>query len=159
MTLRYRHHLSKLAVALIPAAWMLAIPAAHALPQGTRPILLPEGEVTSGQIEYRDYCASCHGLSGKGDGPVAEALAKSPGDLTQLRKKHGGKFPAERVYRTIDGRDVIPSHGSREMPVWGQVFRLRQGSLSGSGAPPLTDEEIKARIKPIVEYVRSLQEK
>jgi len=141
------------------AAWILAAPAAHALSQGTAPILSPEGEVTSGQLEYREHCASCHGLSGKGDGPVAEALAKSPGDLTQLRKKHGGKFPSQRVYRTIDGRDRVPSHGTREMPVWGSVFRLRQGSLSGSGAPPLTDDEVKARIKPIVEYVRSLQGK
>ena len=115
--------------------------------------------MTTGQLEYRDYCASCHGFSGKGDGPVAAALSKAPGDLTLLSKKHGGKFPAQRVYRTIDGRDVIPSHGTREMPVWGQVFRLRQGCLSGSGGPPLTGEEIKARIQPIVEYIKSLQGK
>lgn len=159
MTPRYRPRLPKPVVGLILAAWILAAPAAHAVSQGTAPTLLPEGELTSGQIEYRDYCASCHGLSGKGDGPVAGALAKSPGDLTQLRNKHGGKFPAQHVYRTIDGRDAIPSHGTREMPVWGQVFRLRQGNFSGSGAPPLTDQEIKARIQPIVEYVRSLQGK
>ncbi len=114
--------------------------------------------MTTGQLEYRDYCASCHGLSGKGDGPVAGALSKAPGDLTLLSRKHGGKFPARHVYRTIDGRDLIPSHDAREMPVWGQVFRLRQGCLSGSGGPPLTDQEIKARINPLVEYVRSLQE-
>jgi len=45
-------------------------------------------------------------------GAVPEALAKSPGDLTQLRKQHGGKCPSQRVYRTIDGRDRVPSHGT-----------------------------------------------
>ncbi|MGD0073309.1 MAG: cytochrome c [Candidatus Binataceae bacterium] len=156
MTQKYRVRL-KLTLASIFAAWIIPVSSALALPQGTTPILLPNGEVTSGQFEYHDYCASCHGLSGKGDGPVAAALTRSPGDLTQLRKKHGGKFPSQRVYRTIDGRDRVPSHGTREMPVWGQVFRLRQGSLAGGGAPPLTDEEIKARIQPIVEYIKSLQ--
>ena len=121
-------------------------------------MLLPNGEVTSGQLEFREYCASCHGMSGKGNGPVAEALSKSPADLTQLSKQHGGKYPAQLVYQTIDGRQLVKSHGSREMPVWGNVFRLRENSLNGGG-PPLTDEQIKARIKPIVEYVRSLQQK
>ncbi len=136
---------------------ILGSAAGGALAQDAGPVLLPGGKLTTGQLEYRDYCASCHGTSGKGDGPVGSVLAKSPGDLTQLSRKHGGKFPFEHVYRTIDGRDVIAAHGRRDMPVWGQVFRLRQGRLAGVG--PLTEDEIKARIIPIVEYIRSLQQK
>jgi len=153
-----RARLWKLVLATMLAATSFAAPSAYALSPGTAPILLPNGEETSGQLEYREFCASCHGLSGKGNGPVAASLSRSPGDLTQLSKKYDGKFPAQRVYQVIDGRDRVSSHGSREMPVWGNVFRLRENSLSGGG-PPLTDEEIRARIKPIVEYVRSLQQK
>jgi mono/diheme cytochrome c family protein len=72
-----------------------------------------------GKIEYQSNCASCHGIDAKGDGPVSGELKKRPPDLTVLAKKNGGVFPLNFVYRIIDGRDEIASHGSREMPVWG----------------------------------------
>jgi mono/diheme cytochrome c family protein len=75
----------------------------------------------SGAEMYKTWCASCHGPTGKGDGPAAAALKKPPADLTQLAKKNGGKFPTQRVRDYIDGTKEVASHGSRDMPVWGLV--------------------------------------
>src|SRR5579862_1274523 len=82
---------------------------------------------------FHEYCAVCHGDPGKGNGPAADALKKAPADLTQIARKNGGKFPDVRVMRVIDGDDILASHGSRAMPIWGNVFR----SLEGQGAETL----------------------
>jgi mono/diheme cytochrome c family protein len=76
-----------------------------------------------GKNEYLRSCASCHGETGKGDGPAAKSLPKPPGDLTKLAKNNNGVFPISRVYDVIDGRMQVIMHGTREMPVWGDVFR------------------------------------
>lgn len=73
----------------------------------------------SGAELYQRFCASCHGYSGFGDGPVASQLKVSVPDLTRIAKRHGGVFPAEDVRRIIDGRSVHMAHGTRTMPVWG----------------------------------------
>jgi mono/diheme cytochrome c family protein len=74
---------------------------------------------------YHTWCAPCHGLEGKGNGPAASALKKAPADLTLLSQKNGGKYPAQRVREYIEGKDAktTDAHGSREMPIWGDVFR------------------------------------
>ena len=69
---------------------------------------------------YRAYCASCHGTSGKGNGPAAQVLKVAPPNLTRLSNK--GQFPTERVRQTILGDAVVASHGNRDMPVWGPIF-------------------------------------
>lgn len=79
-------------------------------------------EEPPGADVYRVYCASCHGVSGAGDGPVAPALKNAPTDLTALARRSGGKFDEDRVIAIIDGKQTIAAHGPREMPVWGAVF-------------------------------------
>lgn len=79
--------------------------------------------VTVGQEMFRTYCASCHGLDGKGSGPAVSALKNKPPDLTQLSKRNGGKFPSAMVASVIQGDQFITAHGSREMPIWGEAFR------------------------------------
>jgi mono/diheme cytochrome c family protein len=69
---------------------------------------------------YQHYCASCHGVGGHGDGPVAAALKVQLPDLTEIAQRHGGTFPIADVRVTIDGREVPPAHGTLTMPVWGQ---------------------------------------
>ena len=71
---------------------------------------------------FRAYCASCHGLDAKGNGPAAASLKTKVADLTVLAKKNAGKFPDARVRKVIMGDDVVASHGSREMPIWGPIF-------------------------------------
>lgn len=85
----------------------------------------PVGSSARGRVSYRLYCASCHGPAAQGDGPVAPYLKTKPVDLTQLKQHNDGKFPAERVFASIDGRDasVVPAHGPRDMPVWGMSFQ------------------------------------
>lgn len=80
----------------------------------------------SGVEMYRSYCASCHGINGKGSGPAAGALRKVPPDLTLLAKHNNGHLPDFRILRIIDGYEIEAAHGSREMPVWGDYFRVKQ---------------------------------
>ena len=104
----------------------------------------------SGPEMYKSWCASCHGVGGKGDGPAAKALKKVPADLTQLAKKSGGKFPTDRVRKYIDGTDVPPeAHGSREMPIWGSVLKQIDASAPG----------ISYRVVTLTAYIESLQAK
>jgi mono/diheme cytochrome c family protein len=99
---------------------------------------------------FRSHCATCHGATAHGDGPLAEQLRRVPPDLTKYTARNGGVFPSERVRRIIDGRDV-PSHGNREMPVWGDAFRQSPDAL--------TDEAVKARIEAIVRYLQNIQQR
>lgn len=76
----------------------------------------------SGKELYGKFCASCHGVEGRGDGPVASHLNVEVPDLTLFARRHGGKFPRDLVDRIIDGRHIIGAHGTRTMPVWGEDF-------------------------------------
>ena len=49
-------------------------------------------------------------------------------DLTRIAARHGGKFPDNWVYRVIDGRESLLSHGPRDMPVWGVELWREQGA-------------------------------
>jgi mono/diheme cytochrome c family protein len=103
----------------------------------------------TGQQLYADHCASCHGVSGHGDGPVGAMLKAPPSDLTRLASRNGGMFPSARAQRIIDGRE-IGSHGNPDMPVWGVAFKRGEG---------LPDEIVRARIEAIVKYLESIQER
>src|SRR5437588_80150 len=78
---------------------------------------------TDGRAMFQEYCAACHGQEGKGNGPAATALKKAPADLTQLSSHNNGKYPDVRVSRFIEGMDTVNAHGSRDMPIWGDVFK------------------------------------
>ena len=100
----------------------------------------------SGKMEYQSSCAACHGMNGKGDGPLSGELRTTPSDLTLLAKNNGGVFPAKVLYEIIDGRKTIRAHGSYEMPVWGNVF---------SRDPKFA----QTRILAIVDYLKVIQVK
>lgn len=111
------------------------------------------GQITSGKLMFRQYCAPCHGMDGTGDGPVADTLKKKPANLTLLTKNNGGKFPYDHVYNMISGQEVVASHGTREMPIWGVLFSSR----TMPGAPGRTPAQVKARIDTIISFVESIQ--
>jgi mono/diheme cytochrome c family protein len=71
---------------------------------------------------YHAHCAPCHGPDAKGDGPMAAVMKMKMPDLTSLAKNNGGQFPSAKIRKTITGEDVVASHGSREMPIWGPIF-------------------------------------
>jgi mono/diheme cytochrome c family protein len=105
---------------------------------------------------FRQYCASCHGPGGTGNGPVAPSLKTRPTDLTLLSRNNGGAFPEREVHDFIDGTKAVPAHGSREMPVWGYPTAVK-GIPRGFFKPELTQEDIDARITALVDYVKSIQ--
>ena len=84
---------------------------------------------SDGASMYQSYCVSCHGLDATGNGPAAKALTKAPADLTRISARNGGQFPEVRVKRYIEGADEIAAHGSRDMPIWGSLFRSLEPDL------------------------------
>jgi mono/diheme cytochrome c family protein len=108
-----------------------------------------------GKREFEKSCASCHGIDGRGSGVVTPWLKKSPPDLTLLSKNNGGIFPADRVYKSISGEDS-PAHGSREMPIWGQVYRMSAAEYY-MDHPYNDDAIVRARILSLLEYINRMQ--
>ena len=104
----------------------------------------------SGPEMYKAYCAVCHGMTGKGNGPAAEALKVPPSDLTTLAKRNGGRYPSDHVRSAIEGDLRLAAHGSKEMPVWGELFwRMSQGHSS----------EVQLRVSNLNKYIESQQVK
>ena len=121
-------------------------------------VALAEGGSSVGEREFNNRCASCHGMNGKGNGPVAELLSVGLPDLTTLATRNDGKFPYDRVFQLIDGRMIIGAHGTREMPVWGDEFNDAAieryndfpGSVSG-------EVYVAGRILSITKHLQSMQ--
>ena len=96
---------------------------------------------------FLGHCAPCHGEDGKGAGPMAMALKTGPADLTLISKTHDDRFPRAWVIGFIDGDKPPASHGSREMPIWGALFRRTKG-----------DAEAWARIHALTAYLATIQQ-
>jgi len=136
------------------AAWMLALLIRGDLPGQSTPQIkkttVQSTSPVSGQEMYMEYCATCHGKDGRGTGPAAVALKEAPGDLTQLSIRNNGTFPVMRITQVIDGGDTVAAHGSKEMPIWGQIFHQMEGGRPGVA---------KLRIANLSDYIKSLQAK
>ena len=122
-------------------------------------LLASEAQAISlGEFEYRNSCAQCHGISGKGGGPVGDFLTKAPLDLTILQKNNGGIFPVTNVYSVIDGSADIGVHGSRDMPLWGSRYRDRVAEDPDDiFSSEDTDLYVRTRILSLIEYLATLQ--
>ena len=107
----------------------------------------------TGQSLYLRYCASCHGIAGEGDGPVASSLLTPPADLTRIAERSGGDFDSANVMAFIDGRRAVKAHGPRDMPIWGAVFQEQlKGERHGSYTALLHG-------RALTDYLRSIQRK
>jgi mono/diheme cytochrome c family protein len=98
---------------------------------------------------FRAHCAACHGEDAKGSGPMASALKAKVPDLTVLAKNNGGQFPSARVRKIVAGDDVLASHGSREMPIWGPIFHQIESDQDWGNV----------RVENLVKYLQSIQQK
>lgn len=105
----------------------------------------------SGAQMYKDYCAACHGMAGRGNGPAAEFLKAPPPDLTTMAQRNGGKYPSSRVTSILRFGTGTGAHGTVDMPIWGPLFRT-QHQLDGDAA-------VKRRIVNLVDFIGSLQQK
>ncbi|HEY7642735.1 MAG TPA: cytochrome c [Steroidobacteraceae bacterium] len=107
----------------------------------------------SGQDLYGRFCASCHGIEGRGDGPVAKSFRVEVPDLTLTASRGHSGDPRDRIVRIIDGRYIIGAHGTRLMPVWGEdLARLEIGN-------PDAERSAQLIIGRLADYVSSLQRK
>ncbi len=87
-----------------------------------------------GKAKYDMFCTSCHGATGKGDGPAGSALNPKPRDLTDAAWQKS--VTDELIAKAIkEGGAAIGK--SPLMPPWGHS---------------LNEEELKA----VVAYVRSM---
>jgi mono/diheme cytochrome c family protein len=129
-----------------------------------------------GKQLFSEYCAACHGVSAKGDGPAASALKIPPEDLTTLAAHNKGQFPSLRVMQAIKAGPSVPAHGSETMPVWGPIFLHGDRTDTATQTPPQTpagvieqseepgrqgstEAEVQLRIYNLMEYIRTLQVK
>src|SRR5689334_20029518 len=109
----------------------------------------PMKQSTPGAETFRTYCATCHGTSATGDGPLAASMRRKPANLTEIAKRNGGLFPSEMVFRVIDGRQQVRGHGGPDMPAWGDAFsRSREAG---------DDARVKSVIQALVTYIESIQ--
>ena len=118
--------------------------AAHAQPQIKKEPIKPVRASDAGAM-FQSYCSACHGKEGRGDGPAAKALVKAPADLTRISARNGGKFPDVKVKRYIEGLDDIAAHGSRDMPMWGSLFR------------DLDRDTAQIRVQALNDYLKGIQ--
>jgi len=104
---------------------------------------------TSGAQMYKNYCAVCHGMEGKGDGPAVEFLKAPPPDLRTLAQRNNGKYPADHVRMTLRLGTGSHAHGTIDMPLWGPLFRTLDvdGTLG------------ELRIHNLTVFIESLQQK
>jgi mono/diheme cytochrome c family protein len=138
-------------ILLIATTVALAVSIGYA-DQSSSKVVLPVAKTapTSGKQMYASYCAPCHGVNAKGQGPVSSQLRTQPTDLTTLSKNNHGKYPDTHVVTVLQFGSEIPSHGSVEMPVWGPIL----GKMDMSN-----DQERALRISNLSRYLDSIQAK
>ncbi len=124
------------------------------IPRAAFPLLIlgcaaATAQEPDGSELYRNYCSACHGATGEGDGPVAAVMQVTVPNLRTLAMRSGGRFPTDAVIDYVDGTRIPLAHGSRQMPIWGDVFLWGNEGASRARAD--------ARIEAIVEYLEELQ--
>jgi mono/diheme cytochrome c family protein len=145
------------------SAWLLAV-----LLLGTGTNAGAQAPVSGRQL-YEAHCGSCHGSRAGGDGWLSRYLTRTPPALNNLSRHYGGKFPAEIVRMIIDGRRQVVMHGPRDMPVWGDVFRVdySQHTVRPPEAvspqpphfppPPGAEAYVQQNIQALVDYLEQIQ--
>jgi mono/diheme cytochrome c family protein len=149
------HSLSKIQLAIICSAIVVAAVLLVAIPAGAQTttikwVPIPYTNPTAGDQMYAKYCASCHGITGQGNGPAAPAFKHAPANLTNLTQSHGGKYPRMLVYESVIEGGQAPGHGNTQMPVWGELFVRMDGFYS---------EVPQIRLKALADYIETLQAK
>ena len=145
-----RIHIAGILLALTTASAAWAAP-----PTPPTPPAPPSGRTLiqdRGRALFMQYCATCHGPSGKGDGSIAQALRTPPSDLTKIAERRDGRFPVADIMTFIDGRAAVVAHGDREMPVWGERF-----AEAAHGSTKDKDVTVNSKLRALIEYLQSIQ--
>jgi mono/diheme cytochrome c family protein len=127
---------------------------------GVTAVLASDNDQSEAHQDFLVLCAECHGEDARGNGPMAKNLTKTPPDLTQISKRAGGTFDEQAVFDWIIGLNMPASHGSREMPIWGDW--LMDETLEDSTTLETANaaaKEVEARVMALVKFLESVQNK
>jgi mono/diheme cytochrome c family protein len=91
---------------------------------------------------FNENCTVCHGVDGKGGGPLAKALNLSPPDLTTLKRREG-IFPSGHVLNVLRNGAGTTSEGDKAMPVWSKIFAHECGEAFAQEAVTAITQFIK----------------
>lgn len=95
------------------------------------------GDASMGKKVFKSNCATCHGITGKGDGPASASLTPKPRDLTDTQFMSDKSD--EYLYRAISqGGGAVGK--SPAMPAFGSMLS-------------------KQDIENLISYIRSLSQK
>jgi len=120
---------------------------------GTVTAAMAQGSVT-GQYEYMNHCAACHGEGADGKGPLVTFFKEPVPDLTVLALNNDGVFPFLETMLIVDGRSGLRGHGGT-MPVWGDTFEAEAVEQAGVyGAETIA----RGRLLSLVEYLATVQQ-
>jgi len=104
-------------------------------------------QAIKGKVHFQKYCVQCHGEDGKG--LIIDSLSTKPANLTRITSsRRKVEFPVLQIANIIDGRKMAKSHGTRQMPIWGEVF---------SDQEYLDESQIKGKLAEIIAYLMSIQ--
>ena len=117
------------------------------------PLTWQQAALSDGEQLYLELCAVCHGKSGMGDGPAASALKKAVPDLTGLAAANDGEFPRNKVEQSIAGESRVTSHGTLDMPIWGQAFKDVRPDMKQFRRDALA----RQRVFNLTEYLATIQ--
>ena len=131
---------------------------------GCATAVMAQDSVT-GQYEYMNHCASCHGEAADGKGPLVTYFREPIPDLTVLALNNDGVFPFLETLMIIDGRTGLRGHGgatpvwgdtfARDMPGFGETFKSEAIEIAGVfGAETIA----RGRLLSLVEYLVTVQQ-
>lgn len=110
-------------------------------------------EASEGRDLFLAYCADCHGVTGRGDGLMAEVMDPLPADLTLLAARNGGVLPIAAILSKIDGY----AHGGTIGPSMPQFGDLLGGDPvpydTGDGMMTPTPRKLAA----LMDYLETIQ--
>lgn len=152
---RWTKPVLRAAGALATAVLVLSLAGPSPMAQGTAPmekkiktVPCEPSRPESGAVMFKDYCAVCHGATGKGDGPAVDYLKGVPPDLTTM-KQRGVRDVNLRVQAVLTFGTESKAHGITEMPLWGDAFRHRDNN----------QQIARLRIHNLSNYVAQMQKK
>lgn len=107
-----------------------------------------------GELLFKRNCVSCHGVAGRGDGPLAAGLGTAPADLTKIAARRDGVWPMLEVMSILDGY-LKTTNPREDMPVFEGFLDDEMVEFeTGNGVTTL----VPTKLIEVVNYLETLQD-